>query len=76
MSATDDRKTGQKTEADRRAERLRAALRENLRRRKVQSKGRATAMAEAAGADVAGGDSPDDPVTPKSARFAGDKAPG
>jgi hypothetical protein len=72
-SANSDRKSGQKTEADRRAERLRAALRENLKRRKVQSKGRA---AEAPEVDVPADESPHDPVTPKTARFAGDKTPG
>ena len=36
-------KGAQKTAAERRAERLKAALRDNLRRRKAQVRGRATA---------------------------------
>ena len=78
-----DHKTGQKVGLDRRASRLRAALRENLKRRKAQAK----AKAKGADNEIVGGgrveiavsDSPeaqDGKNTPNSAGFAGDKAPG
>ena len=78
-------KTGQKTEADRRAERLRAALRDNLKRRKAQAKAKSSgAVGDIGGRTAApeaarGGDSStvqEGKYTPNSAGFAGDKTSG
>jgi hypothetical protein len=64
--------TEQKTGLDRRAERLRAALRENLKRRKVQAKGKSAGRQD---------NNPGQPVrdsqnSPNSAGFAPDKPKG
>jgi hypothetical protein len=60
--------TEQKSERDQRAGRLRIALRENLRRRKVQAKAR-----RQDGAGDAGDDRCNPPGSPTSAGFAADK---
>jgi hypothetical protein len=65
--------TEHKTGRDRRAERLRAALRENLKRRKAQAKGKSGQ----AGRDVNSGAAvQDSSVSPNSAGFAQDKPKG
>jgi len=66
--------TEQKSGRDRRAERLRAALRENLKRRKAQSKGKSS---QTGGRDVnAGASVQESSASPNSAGFAHDKPKG
>jgi hypothetical protein len=66
--------TEHKTGRDRRAERLRAALRENLKRRKAQAKGKSR---QAGGRDVNSGAAvQDSSASPNSAGFAQDKPKG
>jgi len=74
-----DTKSGPKTISDSRAERLRAALRENLKRRKAQAKAKAMIPAGDTDRQISQepvDDGPEAPDTPNSAGFAAENGKG
>lgn len=79
MSQDEPRAPGAMTEAQRKAERLRTALRENLKRRKAQARGRASVdpapmgMARSDPA-VGAGTAADEPAAQTPASHGGDSA--